>query len=423
MHKRTIPPFIVYFFSLLTILGWWYLSFSTSPGYDHAASRKRTTAPARKPDLPAYFQYLSIMDRDKLREALGGDPELIAQLISAWDADAQILESQGQKGVLRLSRAEYARAHLISRQIRQHSRDELDALEALEIKDKIVDDNGVSFSLNPSPTRFLPQTYIAASFLLSLTEAENIVAIPQGMRGEKQLYPETLTAKIPLDIDRYNSEEIYQKKPDIAFVAYYSHPSTIQALKNQGIPVFTIDSINTLPEIMGSIERLGHVIHRPLEAELLTLFMNAAMYAMDNRLMAFHQLLAHESSAPRVLFLNHHTRYSMPTTKTISGQMLDRLGMHKFSFLPAFHERKEEWAIPLEQEQIVRFDPECLIIATSNPDALLNTVSETPAFKKVTAIKNGAVYCLDDAPQAPTQYVILAYFDIANALTEFMRSQ
>ncbi len=42
---------------------------------------------------------------------------------------------------------------------------------------------------------------------------------------------EELTNRIPLNIDRYNSEKLYMANPQVAFVAHYSHPSVLQALR------------------------------------------------------------------------------------------------------------------------------------------------------------------------------------------------
>ena len=277
MQKKLFPSLFVYGLPIAVIVGWWYLSFASLSTADSNSQINHLSTSRQKISIPEYFQYLSKIDRDELKNALSGNFSLMASLISEWDADAQILESQGHNNVQRLSRSDYARAHLISRQLKQLSGSLNDTIDNDDKTRYVLDDQGIPFKLDPAPRKFLPQTYISASFLLSLTKADQIVAIPHGMRGQTQLYPESLTRQIPLDIDRYNSEEIYQSKPDIAFVAYYSHPSTIQALRNQGIPVFTIDSINTLPEILGSIQKIGQVIHHPKEAELLSMFMKSAM--------------------------------------------------------------------------------------------------------------------------------------------------
>jgi len=335
-----------------------------------------------------------------------------------WDVDARILEKHGLLNVRRLPREKFLKAQMIGRKLLNSNSQDLQELRKKFCSKSIIDDSGLSFDADYSFKKFLPQTYISASFLLSLTEPENIVAIPQGFRHQKELYPETVTDRIHLDINRYNSEKIYQSKPDIAFVANYSHPSTLQALTNQGVPLFTLNAIDTLPEIKNAIKRIGHVIQRPLEAELLTLFMESAMLAIDNRLLAMSHAVIAEHGSPRIMFLQHLSQFSQPTLKTITGQLLGRLDSQKFTFVFTHQNQRNQWMIPVEQEQVVNINPDCLIVATSNSEALEQQFSSSTAFQSLSATKNNKVYFIDDTPQAPTQYVILAYYDIADALVK-----
>ncbi|MFQ5729404.1 MAG: hypothetical protein ACE5GN_03490, partial [Waddliaceae bacterium] len=334
MGKRVFSPLFLYLSTAATILCWWYVAFifpgSTSA---HELFRPNSRQQAHLP-APQYLSYLSPMKRNVIQKALSGNIPLMAKLMAEWDVDAQILENHGLIGVRRLSRHGFIKAQMIGRQLERNSAKELEQLRQRYCPQEVQDDNGQIFQMDPPLQKYLPQTYVSATFLLALTDPDNIVAIPQGFREQTRLYPTSLTNRIPIDVDRYNSEEIFQSKPEIAFVAHYSLPSTLQALRNQGVPLFTLKSINTLPEITNAINRIGHVINRSLEAELLTLFMESAMLAIDNHSLAMGQTITEQRGSPRVMFLNYHAQYSLPTNKTITGQLLERIGSHhKFTFV------------------------------------------------------------------------------------------
>ncbi len=388
----------VYILPILLILSWWYWAFSIETGRPVSSQHSVETTPHfsenRLIDLPP-------LERKQIQSALAGNIEMMTRLIATWDIDAQILASRGIDNILRLPEADFVKSQVIGRQLNPSG--------LPHGKKHVYDDLGILFSSDRSYQKLLPQTFVSASFLLALTTPEHIIAIPHGLREQISLYPEELTLKIPLNTDRHHAEELFQAGPDIAFVADYSHPCLLETLSNQGVPLFTLKSINTLPEICDAIIRIGTLIDQPAKAELLALFMDAALMAIDNRLMAFH-----DAKKPKVMVLNYYTQFSAPTKKTISGQLLQRLQTH-YTFFPSPAEDSEEWSLPVDQEQIVQFDPDCLIISASDPEALLH-IHKNPAFDQLYAKKAGRICFVDGNTQAPTQYIILAYFDLARAL-------
>ena len=56
--------------------------------------------------------------------------------------------------------------------------------------------------LEDAYSRFLPQTYAAASFLLAIAQPHEIIALPKGMRHLSQIYQPEKLALIPENIDR-----------------------------------------------------------------------------------------------------------------------------------------------------------------------------------------------------------------------------
>jgi iron complex transport system substrate-binding protein len=418
MHNKTFSSTLYYILSITTILGWWYFAFLFPPSSKNFNTLTPLEIKTPKTTPPPFLAYLSPLKRERIQEALAGDIKIMTSLISDWDVDARILEKHGLFDVKRLSREKFLKAQMIGRKLLNSNDQELRELRHQFAQKTIVDDTGNLFVLDSTFQKFLPQSFFAASILLAITPPENIVAIPHGFRYQKDLYPIATTEKIPLDIDRYNSEKIYQMKPEIAFVAHYSHPSTLQALKNQGIQLFTIKSIDSFPEITSTINRIGQVVNRALEAELLTLFMESAMLAIDNHLYAMSHSALEEQGSPRVMFLNHLTQFSIPTSKTITGQLIEKLHARNFNFISMNSNDKNRWMTPVDLEQLQNLNPDCLIVSTSDSEFMMKKFSDDPVLRSLAATKNNKLFFIDAAPQAPTQYLVIAYLDIAEALVK-----
>ncbi len=367
---------VIYLAIALSILGWWAVAF-----HDHSSvTPTATTEPLSSPLIDT----LSPLRRESLHEALGGDVALMRELMAAWEHDAQLLIARGVPGI----------QHMPQPKIVAHPM-------------HITDDDGHSINLASPLQRFLPQTYLASTVLLALVPPEQIVAIPIGLRDLPHIYPSALLDKIPLNIDRYNSEILYQAHPDLAFVAHYSHPTTLDALRSQGIPLFMINKIDTLPDILSAISRIGYLTHKPEETELLLAFVEAVMRSIDNRLHAMTWEIAAEAPPQKVLFLHYSDRFSLPTTKNMTGQLIQRINQQTTLFLIPVIESTSNWKVPITQEAIALEHPNALILSTMDG----NHTSLPPG------LHHHRVAFVDEMiQQSLTQHVALAYFDIYNSL-------
>lgn len=409
--------FALYTSLFLFVATWWLAAFR--PSTPQNISKTYDFNLKKQLDPTTFPFHLSSLDRSDLLQALNGDLSLMVKLVAEWDLDGQILDSHGLTGVKRLPQEAILRAQLIGRVFKNTPKEDLLTLQNNYRLKGIIDDNGTVLSLTEPFQLFLPQTHVATSFLLALADPQQIVAIPKGIREQKELFSPHLTGQIKHDIDRYNGEHFFQMKPQVAFVSHYSHPASLQALQNQGIQLFSLNNIETLSDIRNALVRVGNVINRPFEAELLAIFMEAAMFAVENRLSAIDHCQGTHYAHQRLLFLNYHTQYSSPTPKTLTWQLLDRLGVSTCLPSTLVESHSNDWSIPINQEQIVNYNPDCLIFATSNPDSTLKQIEETFAFQTLRAVCNQRVFFVDETTQhSPSQYIVLAYYDLAEALSE-----
>jgi len=412
MPKKARTILTIYLTAATLIAGWWLLAFNSADKKNSPSQLSLSrSSPLPTQPTPSLLKYISPLERVTLHQALAGDFSLMTKLISEWDVDAQILQSFGIASAKRISQENYLRVQLLNRLLNHSSPEELHALCNLFRAESVYDDNHLPFALQKPYARVLPQTHSSASILLAIAQPEQITAIPGGMRKQTHIFPLSITSKVSLDIESYSSERLYRSRPELAFVAQYSHPSTIEALKNQGIELFNINEIDTLDQINNALLRIGNIVNRPMEAELLTLFIDAAMQTIDNRFIASNFNAFNQEMAPRILMLNYRSRYSTPTSKTLAGQLMQRAGISLYA------KDCSAWSLPLDQEQIVNINPDCMIIAAANQELLKPHVEEDPAFQNITAIRNKQLHMIDDdVQQFPSQYIVLAYFDLFNAL-------
>jgi iron complex transport system substrate-binding protein len=350
---------LVYVASVLFILGWWYCGFANKPaGADIEVSfLKKSESKTELEEILAPFS------RDDLKRALGGDLELMASLITEWDQDAQILESRGFLEVARLSRRDFVRALLLGRKLKGKK----------EVREE----------------RYLPQTWAAARFLMALLPKEQIVAIPEGLANR---HPE-----IPIPpLKGEWIETISHEKPTCAFVAPYSHPGALQALRDHQVSIHSAPTLLKIDDIFTELQAMGNIVNKADEAELLTLFIRSALLAIDNRA----KLL---DPYEKTFYLSWGTYFSYPTARTITGQLLARLHLNTELRAPS----GLAWKIPLDSEALAALRPSKLILACENPEKGHSLTWGTPL--KVALVEEGLMESID-------QYLVLAYYDIYEAL-------
>ena len=397
------------------IVGWWVLAFPpvspsmSSPSADSFQSLALKTA--------SLLKELSPLQRDALQDALAGHFPSMLDFIDQWDQDAQILTHMNVKDIRRLPEEAYFQAHVLGHLLQNSSPESLRQLNCKMNLEWIKDDSGHLLHIEDTFQRFLPQTYVAASFLLAIAKPHEIIALPKGMRYLPQIYKPQALAQIPDNIDRINSEKLYSHRPDLAFVAPYSHPPVLEVLRNQKIQLYTLKQINTLADIQEALLKVGHVSNHILEAQLLAIFMEACLLSIDNRLQALHQTTEFSQTPHRLLYLYFHQHYLLPTTKSLTGQLITRALHHCPHLSCSLPQSQEEWRIPFEQEKILQAQPDILIISTPYHAHSQPIMHNHYALHQSEAFKAQRIFFVDETLQeSPTQYIVLAYFDLFQAL-------
>lgn len=404
--KVRFSSLILYFCICSFILGWWALAFNNTHFTTYPQISHTTTASSLSIQTSSLFPFLSPMPRDALHEALSGNFELMAQFIANWDVDAQILETRGVKDVQRLHPEALLQANILSRLMLESSPERFANLNRIFRSKTIRDDLGHNLNVDDWYNKFFPQTYVSASILLAIAKTKEIVSIPRGMRDLTQIYASSKLEKISRNLDGYYSERLFLTRPHLCFISPYSHPPTVDALRRQGLELCVINNINTLQDIQETILKIGHASNHPLEASLLSIFMEACLLSVDNRIKSLQK----QNSKKTLLYLCEKQGYMVPTTKCLAGQLLKRALQHYPALTCSISENQQDWFIPIEKEKIIRTNPDYLIISTPHYQAVQNQLPNHQVFKQPIC------YLDENLQGSPTQYIALAYFDIFQAL-------
>lgn len=352
---------MAYLLPILFIVGWWYFGFSKPPTL--SLNEVKLVSQQHLTQAAPLFGMVRPLVRSELKQALDGDLGLMARLITEWDQDAQILETQGWVDVAKLSRSHFIKALMLERTLRLKK-------------------------TAPSPQKYLPQTWASASFLLALLPPEQIAALPKGYKSDLAPFLPTLSGEC--------AEFVWQHRPALAFVAPYSQPGVIQILQAQNIPVHMARRLNTFDDITQELEMTGAYTGKKEEAELMSLFMQAALMAIDNRAKLLNPY-------DKTLYLSWGSYFSYPTRRTLTGQLLDRLHLNSALQEPS----GLAWKVPIDKESLRALKPSRLIIACENPAKFVLPEWEGPL--EITLVEETLL-------ESPDQYIVLAYYDLYEAL-------
>ena len=400
----------LYIFLTAFVILWWTWAFIPSSEGHKSVTQSPLQQVEKNIKSPPFFP----IKRDDLLKALQGDIHLAQTFIQQWDISARWIEEQGVP-VERLSNTEYLESQLIAHYTSQNNEKELDSLEQSLSENLLVDDIGLSFSSTKKFPKVLPQTVVSASFLLALAPSEQIIALPEIVRKQSELFPTDQIENIPLSSSRLFSEEQYLHKPDFAFVAHYSQPATLSSLKQQGIHLFHLQNFNTLEDIRHSIVKVGASSGHLLKSLVISHLMKAALFAFQNHL---NYLKAQNLPVPQnVLYLNHYQNFASPASHTLIGTILSALQIDAITHQIEQVHPGHAWKIPVDNELIHSLDPEVIILADSENENLKQHFLSNSSFSSLRAVKHQQIYSVNETIQeSPSQYAVLASFDLYSQL-------
>jgi len=239
-----------------------------------------------------------------------------------------------------------------------------------------------------------PVTRVVA---LTAADCEIIYALGMGAtlvgRGAYCDWPPEILAVPALESGaNTNCERIIALAPDLVFLSGMAQsPQQLAQLEAAGLPVIVSDAVS-IAGAYASIAVAGEALDREAEAAALIAEMRAAFDELSQA--ARREAAARGGGRRSIYFEVSPIEYGLWTAG--SGTFMDEAAAlleldNIFSDIPGWQ--------TVSEEQVIARNPDYILTAGMNLDGALppvEAIRSRPAWKNITAVKNGAIYRLSD---------------------------
>lgn len=226
------------------------------------------------------------------------------------------------------------------------------------------------------PERIVSLSPTATEILFAIGAGRQVVAVDEASSYPADAPRTELSGYTP------NLEAIASYRPDL--VVYSSDPGELAgALETLGTPGILQPPAGGLDDAYRQIEQLGAATGRRREAAKL-------VDSMKRRIAAIGRA-APEGVTPRTYYHELDEGYYTATSKTFIGEVYGLLGLDNIA------DAAGTGYVQLSGEFIVRANPDLIFLADARCcGQSAATVAARPGWDQIDAVKNGAVFPLDD---------------------------
>ncbi|MUK92708.1 ABC transporter substrate-binding protein [Aliivibrio fischeri] len=261
----------------------------------------------------------------------------------------------------------------------------------------VVDGLGNTIILDKAPTKISSKTLFTDAVLLELVDKEQLSSLTDLANNPNySAIKDILPKSIPLLA--LNVEMIIANRPDLVFAANWSDASKLAIIESAGIPVYRIQTPNTLKEIETEILRVGDIVDRRPAAERL-------IEDMQQRLQ--QEVILPKKRLTALDYNPWGTSSGQDSTwdevlkqanlnNAIEGLVSDKYGQ-----------------VPVSKEMVIVLNPDILFIPAwvygdeKGADKFKQDVLSDPSLQSVNAIKEGRVYQMPHVLRSVySQYII-----------------
>jgi iron complex transport system substrate-binding protein len=246
----------------------------------------------------------------------------------------------------------------------------------------VVDDAGRTVEIAKTPQRIISLAPSNTEILFALGLGDKVVGVTDFCD-----YPEEAKAIEKVGGIEPNMEKIVALKPDLV-LAIGGSPAQVEKateMEKLGLAVLVLEPAD-IEGIMANIELVGKATGAEKEASEL-------VAEMRKRLNNITAKTKGAKSKPKVFFELDATDPSKPYTPG-PGSFIDALiTLAGGSNIGA--SAKMQWA-QLSTEEIIAQDPEVIVLGDANYGVTAEMVKARPGWSVITAVKNGAIYPIDD---------------------------
>ena len=246
----------------------------------------------------------------------------------------------------------------------------------------VTDNEGRAVEIAEAPERIVSLAPSNTEIIFALGLGDKVVGVTDFCD-----YPEEAKAIEKVGGIDPNAEKILSLSPDL-ILAIGGSPAQVEkatALESLGLTVLILNPGG--PEsILANVELVGQATGAEKAASDLTASLRARLEIVEEK-------VASTTARPRVFYELDATDPSKPYTPG-PGSFIDGLiGMAGGTNVAAG--ARMQWA-QLSAEEIIVQDPEVIVLGDANYGVTVESVLARPGWGVITAVKNGAVYPIDD---------------------------
>ena len=261
----------------------------------------------------------------------------------------------------------------------------------------VTDDNGRTVSLKDVPKKIVP---LSASFL------EPLEKLDAGLAAR-------VAAKVG-NVYNVNIEKVIAAQPDLVICYKDMNDKFVHNFEENNIPVIVLE-MRTYAQVKNTVSVLGKITGNEAKAEQLN-------KDMDERIAAVRAKMPQESKRIAIL---HSTAQNVTVQLegSIAGSTAQLLGFTNIA-AGSMPLENNSTAAPYSLETLVAANPDIIYITSMGKletvqDAMLKSISASPAWQSLAAVRSGHVYFLPQElfllspgikyPQAAEYMAKLAY--------------
>lgn len=243
----------------------------------------------------------------------------------------------------------------------------------------VTDATGKEITLEQAPETIISTLPSNTEILFALGLDNEIVAV-----DDYSDFPEAANGKEKIGDMNLNIEKIISMDPDIVFGHEMSLPGSeagYQQIRDAGIPVYIVKNAMNFDETYSTIEAIGEVANKPEEALKIVEDMKAKVeevVAKTADIDTPKRVIVETSDVPEIY---------VPGTNTFVQEILEKIGAENVV--------TEEGWIMISPEEIVKQNPDVMVIMHDYTPDVINSVKKRDGFADITAVKEDHVVQVD----------------------------
>jgi iron complex transport system substrate-binding protein len=243
----------------------------------------------------------------------------------------------------------------------------------------LTDDEGTEVTIAAEPQRIVSLTPATTEILFTIGAGDRVVGKVEDVAN---FPPEAADVPIVARFDGVDIEQVVALEPDLVISAGIglTQGDAVEQLRRAEVPVLVIYP-TTIAGGLAGIRLIG-------QATGLNETTDALAIGMEQRIDELERLAATATERPRVFYeIDVTGGIFTPPAESIYGEMFLLAGAEPIS---------GDASYSISLEELVAADPEVILLGDAAYGVTAEAVAERPGWKGMTAVKDRAIYPIDD---------------------------